>query len=256
MNARIATAVLVSAIALVVSASSTVAQAAAESVTGSPVATFPLGWSDELGTDSERLDVATTVAPISSIARNIGGDRIRLRGIVPDATNSHTFEPSPSDARVLAQADMLIANGLHLEQPTFDLAEASMRPDAPIHLLADATIGPDEWLFDFSFPASEGDPNPHLWMNVQYAQHYAELIKGWLAEADPANADYYASNLMAYSARLDDLDARIRDRCRDRALGEPEAPDVPRFLGLLGTRVRLCRHRRRAVVRLFRPQPS
>ena len=44
------------------------------------------------------LDVATTVAPISSLARNIGGDRIRLHGIVPDATNSHTFEPSPSDA--------------------------------------------------------------------------------------------------------------------------------------------------------------
>ena len=46
----------------------------------------------------DKLDVATTVAPISSLARNIGGDRIRLHGIVPDATNSHTFEPSPSDA--------------------------------------------------------------------------------------------------------------------------------------------------------------
>jgi manganese/iron transport system substrate-binding protein len=154
--------------------------------------------------------VATTVAPISSIARNIGGDRIRLRGIVPDATNSHTFEPSPSDARVLAEADLLIANGLRLEQPTFDLAEASMRADATIHLLADATISPDEWLFDFSFPESEGDPNPHLWMNIPYAQRYAELIEGWLSEADPANADYYASNLEAFSARLDDLDERIR----------------------------------------------
>jgi ABC-type Zn uptake system ZnuABC Zn-binding protein ZnuA len=54
-----------------------------------------LGWYDELTDGTDKLDVATTVAPISSLARNIGGDRIRLHGIVPDATNSHTFEPSP-----------------------------------------------------------------------------------------------------------------------------------------------------------------
>ena len=172
--------------------------------------TSPLGWQDELVGGADMLDVATTVAPISSIARNIGGDRVRLRGLVPDATNSHTFEPSPSDARVLAAADMLIANGLGLERPTFDLAEASMRPDAPIHLLADNVIAPDEWLYDFSFPESEGDPNPHLWMNVPYAQRYAELIRDWFSAADPANAAHYAANFEAYSERLGDLDRRIR----------------------------------------------
>src|SRR5215212_3637555 len=56
-----------------------------------------LGWQDTLTGEPDKLDVATTVAPISSIARNIGGDRIRLHGIVPDGTNSHTFEPAPSD---------------------------------------------------------------------------------------------------------------------------------------------------------------
>ena len=86
-----------------------------------------LGWQDELTGGPDKLDVATTVAPISSIARNIGGDRIRLRGIIPDATNSHTFEPAPSDAQTLAKADLIIVNGLHLEQPTLDLAEASKR---------------------------------------------------------------------------------------------------------------------------------
>ncbi len=93
-----------------------------------------LGWQDELTGDPDKLDVATTVAPISSLARNIGGDRIRLHGIVPDATNSHTFEPSPSDARVLSKADLIIVNGLHLEQPTLDLAEASKRPETVIQI--------------------------------------------------------------------------------------------------------------------------
>jgi ABC-type Zn uptake system ZnuABC Zn-binding protein ZnuA len=169
-----------------------------------------LGWYDELTGQPDELDVATTVAPISSLARNVGGTRIRLRGIVPDATNSHTFEPSPSDARHLAAADLIVVNGLHLEQPTLDLAEASKQPEAEIRMLGDNTITRDEWLFDFSFPESEGDPNPHLWMNVQYALRYAELMRDWFSEADPANAGYYSANFERLNARLDELDEMIR----------------------------------------------
>jgi ABC-type Zn uptake system ZnuABC Zn-binding protein ZnuA len=179
--------------------------AASEDRTGSA------GWQDELTGGPDRLDVATTVAPISSIARNIGGERIRLHGIVPDATNSHTFEPSPSDAATLSRADLIIVNGLHLEEPTLDLAEASKQPGTPILQLGDETITPDEWLFDFSFPESEGDPNPHVWMSVPYAREYAQLIRDWLSEADPANAAYYAESFDRYAAALDDLDARIRE---------------------------------------------
>lgn len=170
-----------------------------------------LGWQDELTGEPDKLDVATTAAPISSIARNIGGTRIRLHGIVPDATNSHTFEPSPSDGETLANADLIVVNGLHLEEPTLQLAEASKRADAEIKLLGDDTVTEDEWLFDFSFPQSEGDPNPHLWMNMQYALRYAELMRDWFTKADPDNSDYYAANFDAYKARLDELDATIRE---------------------------------------------
>lgn len=168
------------------------------------------GWYDELTGQPNMLDVATTVAPISSLARNIGGDRIRLRGIVPDATNSHTFEPSPSDARHLAAADLIIVNGLHLEQPTLDLAEASKKADTPIKLLGDSTVTQSEWLFDFSFPESAGDPNPHLWMNVAYALRYAELMRDWFSDADPPNKDYYAGNYEKVKVRLGELDGMIK----------------------------------------------
>lgn len=170
-----------------------------------------LGWQDELTGGADMLDVATTVAPISSIARNIGGIRIRLHGLIPDATNSHTFEPTPSDAQTLAKADLIVVNGLHLEQPTLDLAEASKRAETPIKPLGDATITPQDWLFDFSFPQSKGDPNPHLWMNPRYALRYAELMRDWFGLADPANAEYYAANYAAYAKRLDALDAAIRE---------------------------------------------
>ena len=200
--------VLMASAAVLLVAASVAAQSPAASM---PAAVPHLGWQDELTGGPDMLDVATTVAPISSLARNIGGDRIWLHGVVPDATNSHTFEPSPSDAKVLSKADLIVVNGLHLEQPTLGLAEASRSPEAVIKFLGDATITEGEWLFDFSFPQSEGDPNPHLWMNVQYALHYAELMRDWFSEADPANAAYFAANYDLLKVNLEDLDARIRE---------------------------------------------
>ena len=169
-----------------------------------------LGWQDVLTGGADKLDVATTVAPISSIARNVGGDRIRLRGIIPDATNSHTFEPAPSDAQTLAKADLIVVNGLHLEEPTLQMATASKSAGAEIKALGDATIGAGDWLFDFSFPESAGDPNLHLWMSVPYAARYAELLRAWFAAADPANRAAYDANYAAFKTRLDELDRLIR----------------------------------------------
>ncbi len=167
------------------------------------------GWSDELG-EGDLLNVATTVAPISSIARNIGGNRINLRGIVPDGVNSHTFEPAPSDAVILAAADVLITNGLDLEVPTIELAEANLPEGAEVFTLGDKVITPEEYAYDFSFPEEEGHPNPHLWTNIPYAMEYARLIEQKLSELDPENAEYFAENLQLYLARLEELDAAIQ----------------------------------------------
>ena len=169
-----------------------------------------LGWSDELGSN-DLLDVATTVAPISSIVRNVAGDRVNVRGVVPDGVNSHTFEPAPSDAVILSEADILIMNGLYLEEPTLELAEATMADGTEILKLADLTITEEEWAFDFSFPEDGGHPNPHLWINVPYALNYAVLAQAKLAELVPDQADYFAENLTRYTDVLNRLDAAIMD---------------------------------------------
>lgn len=173
-----------------------------------PAPTSSLGWSDELAGNG-KLNVTTTVAPISSIVRNVAGPRINLRGIVPDGVNSHTFEPAPSDAQILGMANILIMNGLFLEEPTLELAEANMPEGSEILKLADLTITEEEWAFDFSFPEEDGRPNPHLWINVPFALNYAVLSQAKLAELDPANADYYAGNLERYRVVLEQLDAGI-----------------------------------------------
>ena len=103
---------------------------------------------------------------------------------MPEGTNSHTFEPAPSDAAVLANADVVFINGLHLEEPTKELAEANVPAGVPIVELGTRTVTPEQYIYDFSFPRSGGDPNPHLWTNPLYAMSYARIVKDEL-EAGP-----------------------------------------------------------------------
>lgn len=163
------------------------------------------------GAAGTKLNVATTVSPITNIIYNIGGDRINLTGIVPEGTNSHTFEPAPSDAQALAQADLIFVNGLKLEEPTVKLAEANKQASTEIVLLGEQTITPDQYVYDFSFPKEAGSPNPHLWPNPIYALRYAEIAHDKLAARDPANADYYKQNYEKFKSRIEALDQAIKD---------------------------------------------
>ena len=159
--------------------------------------------------DGGALRVVTTVSPITSLVENIGGTRIRLRGIVPEGTNSHTFEPAPSVARVISEADLIVLNGLSLEEPSLRMAEANKKDDAVILELGDRAITKEQWVFDFSFPESGGHPNPHLWTDPLLALKYAELIRDELARLDPPNASYYSENYDKLKGRIEELDRLI-----------------------------------------------
>ncbi len=157
-----------------------------------------------------RLNVSTDVSPISSIVYNIGGDLIHLAGIIPEGSDSHTYEPVPSDARSLAQADVIFLNGLDLNQTVLRLAQANLKKGAQIVQLGDQILAPSQYIYDFSFPKAGGSPNPHLWMDPMDALRYAELVKTTLAQRDPANAATYQLNYDAFQQRLTALDQAIR----------------------------------------------
>ena len=160
--------------------------------------------------ENTRLKVVTTVSPITSIVENIGGPRISLEGVVPEGVNSHTFEPTPSMAKLMAGADLIIINGLFLEEPTLALAESNKKDDAVILALGDRSVTPDEWQFDFTFPESAGHPNPHLWPDPNLGLRYAELVQDRLAALDPDNAAYYAGNLEIFRGKVEKMDQAIR----------------------------------------------
>ncbi|MGH2720029.1 MAG: metal ABC transporter substrate-binding protein [Actinomycetota bacterium] len=166
-----------------------------------------------------RLRVVTTVAPITNIAANVAGDLAEITGIVPEGTNSHTFEPPPSAAAVLSEADVVFVNGLKLEDPTLALAAENLKEGAEIVELGDRTIGEDDYIYDFSFPREGGKPNPHLWTNPPMATRYAEVIAAELAGRDPSNAGAYRDNYAAFAARVD----RLAEATRTATASVPEA---------------------------------
>jgi len=156
------------------------------------------------------LTIATTVAPITSIVANIaGGTNTVISGIVPEGTNSHTFEPKPSDAKTLETADIVFINGLVLEEPTKDLALANLKAGANICELGTEILPESDYIYDFSFPKDGGKPNPHLWTNPPMAKQYAQVVHDVLVRRDPANATTYDTNLAAFVAKVDALDAAM-----------------------------------------------
>ena len=168
------------------------------------------GSSDGAEGSAELPLVATTVSPITSIAAAIGGDRIRLEGIVPEGTNSHTFEPAPQVAALLSTADLVLVNGLKLEDPTRDLAEANMKADASIVEIGSTVLPESDYIYDFSFPEEDGKPNPHLWTDPLYAIKYAAVIRDEFTKLDPASASYFADNYEAFAAKATELADAVR----------------------------------------------
>ncbi len=159
--------------------------------------------------DDSRLRVVTTVAPLRSIVENVGGERVLVIGLVPEGVNSHTYDPPPSAAADIARADLIVLNGLNLELPALELAQANRDDDAPILLLGDSALPPEEYVYDFSFPRSEGNPNPHLWTAPHLAAVYAELVRDALIALDPDGAAVYRRNSERFTARLAQLDEAI-----------------------------------------------
>ncbi len=157
-----------------------------------------------------RLQVATTVAPITSIVANVAGDRADVHGVIPEGSDSHTYEPKPSVAELFTKSDVVFVNGLSLEEPTKDLAQKNIPSGAEVVELGSTALSPDEYIYDFSFPRDGGKPNPHLWTNPPMGRCYSIIAASVMSKTDPANADYYQANAKAFQTKVDDLDQRFK----------------------------------------------
>ena len=156
------------------------------------------------------LKIVTTVAPLTSIVAAVAGARAEVHGLVPEGTNSHLFEPPPSAAKLLADADVVFLNGLGLEDPTRELAAATMGRHAQLVELGPAVLPASDYIYDFSFPRSAGRPNPHLWTDPTYAIRYADKVRDVLVELDPGARLVYDRNYDAFSRQATALSDALR----------------------------------------------
>ncbi|MEW6476025.1 MAG: metal ABC transporter substrate-binding protein [Actinomycetota bacterium] len=169
----------------------------------------------EGGSVSTRLPVVATTTHLTDFVRIVGGDHVDVYGILKPNVDAHDFEPSPADIAELAQAKIIVKNGVGLEE-WFDSTIRNAGTKATIVEAAQGvTIRRGEGGHDDE--AEEGhegeeahaDGDPHIWQDPRNAKVMVRHITAALVAADPAHRADYEANEAAYRAELDRLDAEI-----------------------------------------------
>lgn len=156
--------------------------------------------------------VSATVFPIYDIARNIAGDAVSVRLILPPGGNPHTFEPAPAQVRAAAESKVIFAVGHGLdgwiEQLSRVAGVSAVVVDKGIALVPSTEpLGHEAGEED---EEEHGPIDPHYWLTVPNAKTIAATIADDLAMRFPSLAQEFRTNLAAYQVRLDAADQRIR----------------------------------------------
>ena len=160
--------------------------------------------------EGSTLKVVTSVSPLTSLAGILAaGTGIEVVGVVPEGTNSHTFEPPPSVAKDLAEADLVVVNGLGLEDPIIEMAEANMKDGAVLCEVGTAVILRSEWVYDFSFPQEAGRPNPHAWTNPASVLSYVTIMRDAMTQMLPSTISTVDDNYVKLSQLINELDGAM-----------------------------------------------
>jgi manganese/iron transport system substrate-binding protein len=143
----------------------------------------------------EKPKVITTFTIIADMARNVAGDSADVESITKPGAEIHNYQPTPRDILKARDADLVLWNGLNLEQwfQKF-LANLSGVPNV--------TVSEGIEPMSINGGAYQGKPNPHAWMSPDNALIYVENIRKGLTQIDPANESKYAANAKAYADKI------------------------------------------------------
>jgi len=147
-----------------------------------------------------RLNVVASFSILGDFVRNVGGDRVNVTTLVGPDGDVHVYTPAPADAERVANAKLLVVNGLGLEGWLPRLLQAS-GSKAPI-IIATKGIAPLKF---------GSDADPHAWQSVSNAKIYVANIRDALVAADPMDVEFFRANAQAYLAKLDALEREVRE---------------------------------------------
>ncbi|MDD4094489.1 MAG: zinc ABC transporter substrate-binding protein [Methanothrix sp.] len=147
---------------------------------------------------TDKINVATTIAPLAEFVRAVGADRVAVTVVVPPGAEPHTFEPTPSLMVDMSKADLYVMNGAGLEFWIDRLLQANK----------DMTVIDSSKGIDL-ISESEDEMDPHIWISLKNAAVQVQNICSGLIQVDPANKDYYSQNRDSYLEQLKALDEEL-----------------------------------------------
>ena len=156
----------------------------------------------------QKLQAVTTTAILADFVRNVGGEMVEVRSIVPSGADVHSFQPTPKDSISISRARIIVSNGLGIDDYLQPVLESARGPEV-VHVAAGEGLAPMVKGQTRLDPIDLIDGTPHPWQNPLHAVHYVERIRDGLIKADPAMAQVYRSNADAYILKLRDLDQEI-----------------------------------------------
>ncbi len=162
------------------------------------------------GGSSERPTVVVTTTQLADFARNVAGDRADVVQLLAPNADAHDFEPTPDDAKRVAKADLVIKNGLGLDDWVDDLVTST----GTRATVVDASVGITPRAVEDGHHAGDGHDHaagdPHVWMDPENAKRMVRNIADALAAADPGGTAAYRDAADRYTARLTALDTELR----------------------------------------------
>ena len=161
------------------------------------------GCGDDSANDARTLTAIATTTQVADLTRNVGGERVNVRGLVQPRSDPHGYEPRPSDARAVAEADVVFRSGGDLDEWLDDLL-GNAGEDVPTVTLLDSVRTIE----------GEGETDPHWWQDPRNAVLAVEAIGDALVEVDPDGREEYERNARVYVDRLRGLDRSIADCIR------------------------------------------
>ena len=171
------------------------------------------------GAGAAPLKVLTSFTPVYSLTANVAGDAATVENLLPANIDPHDYQLGPRDLAKLQAADVLVINGLGLEDWLLRVLKSTRGDHQPVIVELSAGLGTNELMFDEDAPWAQaaargrrraGNPNPHIWLDPTLAQHGLTNISKALQQADPGNAAKFAANTTAYAARLQKLDEELK----------------------------------------------
>jgi len=148
--------------------------------------------------------VVATASIFADMAKNIGGDAVEVKSIVPIGGDPHIYEPTPGDARLAASANLILRNGLTFEGWLNELiANSGTKANVVLITQGIKAIESEQY---------KNSTDPHAWMDASNGLIYIENIKNALVALVPDQREMFEFNYQIYRQQLQDMDAYIQQQ--------------------------------------------